>query len=196
MDRGILFHTYLPKLLRVAFQLVLFSIFLTYFGLPAFEDYHRKEVVLVETTKDTNGISAPAVTIGVPNQITFDVFENCQGSIDVCIETKTFNWSSLVEKVVLGYARQFTINVTEDILEERFTQFWAGRFFTLNLPFNIGPDDDEDELYVFLRPKHLYQIFVHDPQFFIYNENLAAIPQMVRYLDARTQKGHYYRSDS
>ena len=113
--------------------------------------------------------------------------------IDVCIETKTFNWSSLVDKVVLGYARKFTINVTENILEESFTQFWAGRFFTLNLLFEIGPDDDDDQLYVFLRPKHLYQIFVHDPQFFIYNENLAAIPQMVRYLDARTTKGHNYR---
>ena len=54
---------------------------------------------------------------------------------------------------------------------------------------------DKDQFYVFLRPKYIYQLFVHDPQFFIYNENLAAIPQMVRYLDARNTKGHYYRLD-
>ena len=54
---------------------------------------------------------------------------------------------------------------------------------------------DKDQFYIFLRPKYIYQLFVHDPQFFIYNENLAAIPQMVRYLDARNTKGHYYRLD-
>ena len=190
MDLRVLFQTIIPKLLRLSLQLLLFTIFLNYFGLPAFEEYQRKEVMLVETTKDTDGFPVPAITIGVPNQ---NVFDNCHESIDVCIERSTFNWSALVDRVVLGYGRKTTINLTGNTLEESFTQFWSGRYFTLKLPFNIGPNDDEDQLYILLRPKYLYQIFVHDPQFFIYSENLAAIPQMARYLDARNAKGHYYR---
>ena len=82
---------------RLLFQLVLFSIVLYFFGLPAVEEYMRKEVMVVETEKDMGGIPIPAITIAVPDQLEEDVFDRCNMSIDKCIMARTPNASNLIE---------------------------------------------------------------------------------------------------
>ena len=181
---------------RFLFQLVLFTIFLYFFGLPAVEKYCRKEVILVETIKNEDGIHAPAITIALPDQLEEDVFERCNTSIEACIMASTFNSTNLIDSVLLGYERRMSLNLTnEGLLSEEFNQIWAGRYFTINLPMQIGPDDDEDQLYIGLYPQFVYQIFVHDPAFFIYNENPMTIPQINKYFDTKNTKSHYYRLD-
>ena len=178
---------------RLLFQLVLFVIFLYFFGLPAVEEYMRKEVMVVETEKDMGGIPIPAITIAVPDQLEEDVFDRCNMSIDKCIMARTPNASNLIESVQLGYERRMFINLTKEMLTEDFSQIWAGRYFTLNLPISIGPDDDEDQLFIVLYPQFIYQILVHDPEFFIFTDNPTAIPQMNKYFDAQNTYSHYYR---
>ena len=178
---------------RLLFQLVLFTIFLYFFGLSAVEEYMRKEVMVVETEKDTHGIPFPAITIAVPDQLEEDVFSRCNMSIDKCIMARTFNASNFIESVQLGYERRMFINLTKEMLTEDFSQIWAGRYFTLNLPISIGPDDDEDQLFIVLYPQYIYQILVHDPEFFIFTDNPTAIPQMNKYFDAQNTNSHYYR---
>ena len=181
---------------RFLFQLVLFTIFLYFFGLPAVEEYRKKEVMLVETEKNEDGIPAPAITIALPDQLKEDVFDRCNRSIEACVMASTFNSTNLIDSVLLGYERRMSLNLTtKGLLSEDFNQIWAGRYFTINLPMRIGPDDDEDQLYIVLYPQFVYQIFVHDPEFFVYNENPTAIPQMNQYLDAENTKSHYYRLD-
>ena len=174
---------------------MLFTTFLYFFGLPAVEEYRKKEVIVVETTKNTHGIPSPAITIAVPDQTRLkeDLYEHCNTSIDACIMASTYNSTNLIDSVVLGYERQISLNLTKNLLSEDFTQIWAGRYFTLKLPIQIGPDDDEDQLYIMLYQQFVYQIFVHDPEFFIFNENPTSIPQMNNYLDAKNEKSHFYR---
>ena len=178
---------------RLLFQLVLFVIFLYFFGLPAVEEYMRKEVMVVETEKAMGGIPIPAITIAVPEQLEENVFDRCNVSIDKCIMARTPNASNLIESVQLGYERRMFVNLTKEMLTEDFSQIWAGRYFTLNLPISIGPDDDEDQLFIVLYPQFIYQILVHDPEFFIFTDNPTAIPQMNKYFDAQNTYSHYYR---
>ena len=90
------------------FQLVLFTIFLYFFGLPAVDEYRRKEVMLVETKKNTDGIPAPAITIALPDQLKEDVFDRCNRSIEACIVASTFNSTNLIDSVLLGYERRMS----------------------------------------------------------------------------------------
>ena len=178
---------------RLLFQLVLFTVFLYFFGLPAVEEYMRKEVMVVETEKAMGGIPIPAITIAVPDQLEEDVFDRCNMSIDKCILARTPNASNLIESVQLGYERRMFVNLTKEMLTEDFSQIWAGRYFTINLPISIGPDDDEDQLFIVLYPQFIYQILVHDPEFFIFTDNPSAIPQTNKYFDAQNTNSHFYR---
>ena len=48
---------------KTILQLVLFSLFLGLFGIPSFNQYQRKETIIVKSEVDTNGIEAPVVTL-------------------------------------------------------------------------------------------------------------------------------------
>ena len=50
-------------LLRIIFQIVLFVIFLAFFGFPSYEKYLRKETVTISTEELTDGFEPPALTI-------------------------------------------------------------------------------------------------------------------------------------
>ena len=59
------FLAFATKGARISFQLSLFSTFLYFFGLPAIEKYLRRDIMVVEHTKFTNGIPVPALTMSV-----------------------------------------------------------------------------------------------------------------------------------
>ena len=44
---------------KLGLQILLLVIFLYFFGLPALERFQRKEVMMVDTEKDTGGIYLP-----------------------------------------------------------------------------------------------------------------------------------------
>ena len=169
MDWKTLLHKFPAKGARLSFQLSLFLAFLYFFGMPAIEKYRREDIMVVEQTKFTNGIPAPAVTVAVVDQINFD-YESCTdlnvSLIDTCIDANSKNWSEVLKGVVLGFGRQKYLNLTKDLVREDFIQLY-GKYFSLNLTFKIGPDDLRDQMYILLSPKFVYQILVHDPDFFI-----------------------------
>ena len=192
-----LLHTFATKGAKLSFQLSLFLAFLYFFGLPAIEKYRRKDIMVVEQTKFTNGIPAPAITITVVDQIHF-VFESCTdlnfSVMDNCIDANSKNWSQVLKGVVLGFGRKKSLNLTKDLVRENFSQLF-GKYFTLNMTFKIGPDDLKDQMYVLLDPQLVYRIHIHDPDFFIYTSNLAAIPMILKSFDTRTVKSHFYQLD-
>ena len=64
----VLFRTLLVRAAKPSFQLILLAAFLYFFGLPAIETYGRKEVMVVEKKRDTDGIPFPAITIAALGQ--------------------------------------------------------------------------------------------------------------------------------
>ena len=94
MNWKTLLHSFAAKGARLSFQLSLFLAFLFFFGLPAIEKYRREDIMVVEQTKFTNGIPAPAITVTVVDQIHFD-YESCTdlnvSLIDDCIDANSKN---------------------------------------------------------------------------------------------------------
>ena len=197
MDWKTFIEACVTKGARISFQISLFCTFLYFFGLPAIEKYRREDIMVVEKTKFTNGIPVPAITIAVADQINFD-FESCTdlnaSSIDNCIDANSKHWSQILKGVIVGYGKRQSRNLTSDLIEEGFVQLY-GKYFTLNLTLKIGPDDITDQVYILLYPGFVYQIIIHDPDFFIFNENPSAIPMIMKYFDTRSVKSHFYRLD-
>ena len=175
---------------RVALQIFLFATFLSFFGAPALEKYNRKDVMVVNTVKNTNGIPIPAITVDVLD----DMYDSClyenESLINSCIDKSAKNWTQIINAIMLGMKRRKVVNLTEEIIQEEFTHVWSGRSATLDLPFRIGPIDIEDQLFILLDPKiKHYEIFIHDPQFFVHNLNPTLEP--VLYVAARSSSFYY-----
>ena len=173
---------------RLVVQLILFVAFLYFFGFPAVGRFTKKGVMVVETSKDTNGIPIPAITLAAVGQITNDTCFHQNASIDVCLEENTLNRSDILKgNAILGFTRQKEINLTQEFLTEAFTSTWAGRYYTLSLPLKIGPDSYQDQLFLALNTNLTYTVFVHDPEYFLFNLNPIALPTIMRKFNSNSK---------
>ena len=138
--------------------------------------------------KNTNGIPIPDITVSVWNE-NGSVYDSClyenDETIESCIE-KTENNLPQLDSIVLGFKKRKSIDVKNVSLYEDFTHVGTGKTVTFTIPFNIRPEDD-GQLYILLDPKFKYQIFVHDPKFFLFTENAAFLPLMKHHTS-----GYYY----
>ena len=144
-------------------QIILLAIFLHFFGIPAVEKYLKRDVMLVEAREDTDGIFLTAITVS--GLVDLDVPCFSQNLSIGCIEANTRNLSEILKGVLLGFGKREAITLDQNVVSEDFTSVWAGRQYTLNLPFKIGPDYLEDQLFLLLAPSIL-RIYLHDPTFF------------------------------
>ena len=145
---------------------------------------------MVNTVKNTNGIPIPAITIEVLDMSGYDscLYKNVT-FLDKCIDESAKNWSQIIKSVLIGLKSREAINLTEDMFQEDFTHVWSGTVVSLELPFRIGPIDNNDQLFVLLDPNiEKYQIFIHDPEFFVYNVN----PTVGSILRMRYRNSGYY----
>ena len=170
---------------RILVQVALLTIFLYFFGFPAVARFAKKKVMVVETTTDNRGIPSPAITIAAINQIKDDSCFDKGASIEDCLERDTFNRSETVRRVIIGWKRKKEINLTQENLREDFTLNYAGRYFTLDLPMKIGPDDNVDQIFLELNTNLTYTVLIHDPEYFLYNENPIALPTTTRRFTAK-----------
>ena len=181
--------------IKIVLQIVLLVIFLVFFGVPAIEQYQRGEVMVIETSKDTDGIQVPSITI-VENKDKEELQGSCysrNASVADCMLAKTHNLSYLLKDVMLGYSRREMQNLGKNVVTEDFAVSWQGRVFTIKLPLTIGPNYNEDQLYLFLAPNYTnVQLYFHDPSYFIINENPFGLPTLSTKFDARTV-GSYYQ---
>ena len=105
--------------------------------------------MVVETSKDTNGIPIPAITVSAMGQISGDTCFHRNASIEDCLEENTLYKSDILKgNAILGMKRQKKINLTKELVTEDFTSTWDGRYYTLRLPFKIGPDDNQDQFFL------------------------------------------------
>ena len=101
---------------KTILQIVLFFLFLTFFGIPSFTQYQKKETIIVKSELDTNGIEAPAVTLQTTHNNlgwksvggksddwqSFELYEHCKRinmTIDQCIHNAL--WLSCNGEVVM-----------------------------------------------------------------------------------------------
>ena len=182
--------------LKLMLQIVLLVMFFEYFGLPAIHKYHKKDVVIVKTVKDTNGIPLPGISLA----FTYDAPEiqkhrscyNLNVSIEDCLHTNAPDISMILKKTMLGYTKKERIIWGKDNFTSTLDDNRAGLVFTLTFPLSIGPDDNESEFFLFLKPTFC-SVMLHDPNFFTYNDNPFGIPTATERFDAGTMFSYYRR---
>ena len=114
---------------RLLFQASLFITFLYFFGLPAIYRFVRKEVIVVETTKETNGVPFPAITISVVDQIKNDSCFDRNVSVADCLEKVTLNRSDVLKSVILRWSKRQEIAIDRENMREDFTSVFPRNLF-------------------------------------------------------------------
>ena len=182
--------------IRLILQILLLAIFFHFFGLPAIHKYHKKDVMIVKTDKDTNGIPLPAISLAFTNDAPeIQKYRSCYSlnvSIEDCLQTNAPDISMILKKTMLGYTKKKRLFWGKDNLTSTLDDNRAGLVFTLTFPLSIGPDDNESEFFLFLKPTFC-SVMLHDPNFFTYNDNPFGIPTTSEKFDAGTMFSHYRR---
>ena len=137
--------------MRIFLQILLLATFLHFFGMPAIHKYNKKEVMVLETIKDTDGIPLPALSLMFSKEaIETHQFKSCYDGLNVsivdCLKTSTSNVSAILKKALFGYEKRRTLFLGENNVSESLATSRTGLIFTLNLPLKIGPDDSETQL--------------------------------------------------
>ena len=191
------FQTFPKQGARVLVQVALLVAFLYFFGLPAFSRFAKMEVMVVETTKQTNGIPVPAITISVPNQVNDHSCYDRNSSIQSCLERASLNQSYILKSVVLGYREKKEILLNKENIRDDFMYNWPGIHYTLTLPMKIGPNLFKDQLFIGLNTNLIYKVFFHDSKYFLINDNPTTTPSATRMFTTSAEKPNswFYRLD-
>ena len=180
--------------IKIVLQILLLLTFLIFFGVPAVKKYQRGEVMVVESSKETDGIELPSITIfehkHKKEQQGFCYSLN--ESVEDCMMFKTQNLSSLINGVMLGYTKKEMQILDKNVVSEDFSISWAGRIFTIELPLKIGPNYDKDQIYLFFAPNYTtVHLYLHDSRYFIVNYNPVGLPTLITKFDARAVGNHF-----
>ena len=191
------FQTFPKQGARVLVQVALLVAFLYFFGMPAFSRFAKMEVMVVETTKQTNGIPVPAITISVPNQVNDHSCYDRNSSIQSCLERASLNQSYILKSVVLGYREKKEILLNNENIRDDFMYNWPGIHYTLTLPMKIGPNLFKDQLFIGLNTNLIYKVFFHDSKYFLINDNPTTTPAATRMFTTSAEKPNswFYRLD-
>ena len=187
-------------LVKLLLQILLLLTFLQFFGLPAINKYQQKDVMIVESTKDTEGIPLPAISLmfaaSAPEIQKYRSCYQLNVSVIDCLETNAPNVSTMLKKTLFGYKKKKTLYLSKKNLTTSVGPITgpnsAGIIYTMNLPLKIGPNDMDTQFFLFLAPA-LVNVMLHDPHFFIYNDNPYGVPTATQVFDAGRQNSHYRR---
>ena len=177
---------------------VLFVIFLHFFGIRSLERYLKKKVLVTKTNELVAFIPAPAITICPFNPGTGHVFandfskeekhemrENVVGylcghlngnasAIVDCVEELAYNLSSVVLRETRGVEGNAWDQFGTELKPEnwRVESFDAkGLCFVYLSPYHFGNNDALEAITLHLRHDLKYNIYIHDPNFFVLSKN-------------------------
>ena len=183
--------------IKIVLQICLLITFLVFFGVPAIKKYQRREVMVVETSKNMDGIQLPSITIVERNTKKGAMQGSCfslNSSVEDCMVLKTNNLSHMLKGVVLGSSKKEMQDLGKNVVVEDFAGTWQGRVFTINLPLIIGPDYNQDMLYLLLSPNYTQvELYFHEPRYFIVNENPFGPPTLLTRFNASTVGNHFQK---
>ena len=178
------------------YLLFLLVTFLWFFGRPAVVTYMKKEVLVIENKKDTNGIPFPAITISNHQREPRLCYKSsAKSSVDQCIEEKSNSRSELIRDFLFSWEVNGSFNLADDVFTNDSTVYYSGIHYTLNLSLTMALGNHQYHLILPREIKSLYQILVHDPKFFMITDNPSAFPMEYRLFNANTDQSHCYRLD-
>ena len=183
---------------RLILQLVLFVLFLKYFGVPSVEQYLDQETIVIHSEEKTNGIKSPAITFAAfrkerfstgwksvqknLSHDTFDMFDHCQRinltNIESCLKNDTIERGEFLKSVTLGLPNRNSSSLgnNSSVWSEDVTSTYMGRQFTLKTFMTLSPTDGGGKLTFKLDNSFDYIIWLHDENFFIPNLNPSGPP--------------------
>ena len=194
--------------------LVLFLLFLVFFGVPSIEKYLERKTIVIFSEEQTNGIEAPAITF-VPSNFSifgwktvnesmndpttsFDMVDHCQRlnttDMESCISRDTFQLDDFMRAARLGFysaEHSFLSESSSSLWTEDVTVPFMGRHFTL-MPSRMVTRNSSDTLAFFLDAGFSYSVFIHDEDFFLINYNPMALPSRVWIVKGKTHAGGAY----
>ena len=197
---------------RTVLQLLLFCLFLGFFGIPSFSQYQKKETILVKSELDTDGIEAPAVTLmAVQNKFgwksarnesfwyKFVLYEHCERinmTIEQCIHKDSIQLTDFLADARI----EKTINSSSSVLlnlssasaywREDMTATAFGKYFTFKSPKSTALNQDYCMTFILVR-NFTFVVFVHDEDFFLNNANPWGPPINYWTFEGPSQKNHY-----
>ena len=203
--------------INLLLHLVLFLLFLAFFGVPSIEKYLERKTIVIFSEEQTNGIEAPAITFAPSNfsifgwrtvnesmndpTTSFDMVHHCQKlnttDIESCISRDTFQLDDFMKVARLGFygeEHSFLNESSSSLWTEDITIPFMGRHFTLK-PSQVVTRDPSDTLAFFLDAGFSYSVFIHDENFFLINYNPMALPSRVWIVKGETHEGgaYYYK---
>ena len=194
-------------------QIILFSLFLAFFGVPSLLQYQREEIIVLKSElKQGEGIEPPAVTLEATRETlgwktvdkeqfwkTFDLFNHCQAlnkTVEDCIKEDSFALEDfLVEAKYIGvngnYNPPITFNSSDPSLwKEELSLAGYGRHFTFKSLKNITQNEEDCLAFTFAK-NFSYAVFVHDEDFFLYNVNPLGTSTKSWRFNGATEKNHF-----
>ena len=156
--------------------------------------------MVVHTTRETEGIPAPAISVfpysknDTAHQFSPDQMEEMYSG-DLPSEdflTKiTYNQSEALIDIFLGLTRQKSLLGTENIVTEEMVRPLYGRFYVFRPSFKIGTDYKSDQIFFVLSQNLNYEIQVYDPHFYPGFSN-PSIPIINEKVEHDGTVGKYY----
>ena len=147
----------------------------------------------VKTTRDSQGIPPPAISVSLPSFGDTDKCFDSNDSIEACIKENTYNRSMTLGDVLLGFIKRESFSGVKDFFTEDYVG--ASRLYSFRLNSTIGTDGSNDQLFLLLYPNLVYTIYLHDPDYFLYSTNPVALPTIMTQFDTRATLSQYYRLD-
>ena len=193
----------LTQTVRYLFILLLFVIFVKYFGYKSMMRYLEKNVI-EEITVDTSPMKLPppALTLcGIQNntswkndsteRIVGNFETHCNNSVTAtdlknCVENKTFSLKDTVIDASLGmpgYENSISL-MNASLWTQKLTLAQFGICYTLRGFQNIRTNPYSEGVYIILNPKlHMVYVMIHSPDFFMLTFNPSTLPMIQEMID-------------
>ena len=203
---------------NVVLQLLLFILFLVFFGIPSVEKYLEKQTVLITSEEITNGIEAPAITFVALNEnksipgwksvdqtLNFESFSlgrHCQRinltNMNTCITSDTIDLGDFLMGTRLGIFETNSTSIHSKTSSPMWTEDMAatyvGRSFTLRLSRIISTSTNNVVIFS-VNTSYQFNIWLHDENFFVVNQNHFGLPSKLWKIPANklVGAGLYYK---
>jgi hypothetical protein len=150
--------------------------------------------MVIKLNKESAHITPPAITIFALNPATQAGWRNGQKwtsngilskscanrNPEQCVNEETYDRTEFMEDAFLGYAGSSRSSLMNNSLwTEDLSYMDLGRSFTAN--FNWAGsicNQSQDQLSLFLNKTLLYNIYIHDPDYFLVNYNPVGLPSL------------------
>ena len=187
------------QVLKAIFQLGLLVFFFVFFGRPSLEKYLEKQVLTVTSKRDSGKVMPPAITIvafdaengGWNQQVPKTGYEALlkvcgdREDMEACIKQNSRGLDDTIY-VEREFCEDGVALTDRQLWREDFMLPWYGRSYTLVYPEPQEANWKTDDLYLHVKKFDglKRRIFIHDPNFYIFNLNPWALPVNPQTLEA------------